>query len=386
LGYADDGEEHFYDPDLNADEPLVDKSGEAKGKKGKGALSADAMKRAKNANQFKHGGQNQKVSSMFVRNSKNQSIGPGMDRADKKRKQEKKEASAGFGELNLDNLLEDLTANPMAIKKKQKKSKKKKGMSSGLAFFQSGGGGGSSTASRRKAEEAIFSKSGAADGAEDEADAADSMDVDAADDAPMDEADTADEPAAPVEAPKISRRDRLMKAAKTEKVEVSAAAKALLSDVKEEGSRVALSTDVGGNHLNTDDASNFWATGGEQSVDDAAAGAAAQVRLPRNPLLSHMQTKRLHTQPRPPLSPALASNSKYTGNISPSLSPSRLSLTTARSPRSRTRRACSSGCSGSTCTSITISPASFSSSVKYRFPKLAGRESPRLSLLASASL
>ena len=55
MGYADDGEEHFYDPDLNADEPLVDKSGEAKGKKGKGALSADAMKRAKNANQFKHG-------------------------------------------------------------------------------------------------------------------------------------------------------------------------------------------------------------------------------------------------------------------------------------------------------------------------------------------
>jgi DNA polymerase alpha subunit A len=219
---------------------------------------------------------------MFVRNSKTQDIGPGVERADKKRKQEKKAAEAKFGELNLDNLLDDLTANPLAsIKKKQKKNKKKKSANSGLSFFQASGGGGSSAASRRKAEEAIFSKSG--DGGDDMGgEAAAEADVDMAemDDAPMD-VDTADEPAeVPAEAPKISRRDRLMKAAKAEKVEVSAPAMALLSDVKaESGAKPADDNAVGGNHLNAHEGGSWWDVGGENSTVGEEGGANSQAEV-----------------------------------------------------------------------------------------------------------
>ena len=84
MGYHDDGEEHLFELNPEDDEELVTEA-DGKGKKrGKGALSANAMKRAKLLNQSKLGGQGQKIKNMFLRSS--QEVGPGMKK-DKKHPQ-----------------------------------------------------------------------------------------------------------------------------------------------------------------------------------------------------------------------------------------------------------------------------------------------------------
>ena len=59
----------------------------ARARSGKGALSAQAMKRAKLLNQSKLGGQGQKIKNMFLRSS--QEVGPGMNKAKKAGKKRK---------------------------------------------------------------------------------------------------------------------------------------------------------------------------------------------------------------------------------------------------------------------------------------------------------
>jgi hypothetical protein len=130
LGYHDDGEEDFFAPDMNAEEPLVDdkaQNGKAKGKRGRGALSSDAMKRAKMMNQSKlGGGKNQKVSKMFVAKAA-MTVGPGSLSGKKKKKPSVAQADL---DMDLDNMLKDLSANPVTLKK-AKGSKKKKARQSG---------------------------------------------------------------------------------------------------------------------------------------------------------------------------------------------------------------------------------------------------------------
>ena len=93
MGYHDDGEEHLFELNPADEEELVtDEDGKGK-KRGKGALSAQAMKRAKLLNQAKLGGQGQKIKNMFLRSS--QEVGPGMNKAKKAGKKRKQGGLAG---------------------------------------------------------------------------------------------------------------------------------------------------------------------------------------------------------------------------------------------------------------------------------------------------
>lgn len=83
---------------MNGEEPLVDDKADAKskGKRGRGALSSDAMKRARLMNQSRlSGGKNQKVSKMLMGGSKSQAIGPGLGGSRKKKKQSLAQADLG---------------------------------------------------------------------------------------------------------------------------------------------------------------------------------------------------------------------------------------------------------------------------------------------------
>jgi DNA polymerase alpha subunit A len=134
-------------------------------------------------------------------------------------------------ELDLDNMLKDLSANPVTVKK-SKGSKKKKSRQAGSAlssFFQ----GGSAGSSRRKAQDSALFSTATMDAATDQqAPDVETMDNDdEIPDAP--DAPGAGEPASDEQGlPKLTRQERLMKAAREDKsVRASAAAQKLLNNV-----------------------------------------------------------------------------------------------------------------------------------------------------------
>eukprot|EP00937_MAST-01D_sp_MAST-1D-sp2_P000600 g600.t1 len=281
MGYHDDGEEHLFELNPEDEEELVVEDGKGGKKRGSGALSAHAMKRAKLLNQSKLGGQGQKIKNMFLRSA--HEVGPGMRKsaAKSKSKAQRKAgkvglagAGAGQADLDLDSMLADLSANPIARRPKAKSR-------SAAAFFKA------PAASRKAKYDLLFSDpSGASAAASDAAaeqapdDDAAMADADAGDDdgagqADADPVDGAAQPESEQESKprQLSARERLFAAAREESITASAATKALIgvpataTSEKEVAAAQKAASSEGG---------EWWGIGeGEGEGEGEGAGGAA---------------------------------------------------------------------------------------------------------------